>query len=73
LGEVPEPISVRSENSFTDSNGGNDPSTANSLRLQYAPLQQLFTGLANNTVAPPSFSSKKESPPHFREGLNTNY
>ena len=36
---------------FNDSNGGNDPSTANPLRLQYAPLQQLFTDLANDTVA----------------------
>lgn len=36
---------------FTDSNGGNDLTTANHERLQYAPLQQLFTDLANNTVA----------------------
>lgn len=36
---------------FTDSSGGNDPSTANPLRLQYAPLQQLFVDLANNSVA----------------------
>ncbi|HEX4604666.1 MAG TPA: alkaline phosphatase family protein [Candidatus Angelobacter sp.] len=36
---------------FTDSNGGNDATTANPLRFQYAPLQQLFTDLANNTVA----------------------
>ncbi|HET9285642.1 MAG TPA: alkaline phosphatase family protein [Candidatus Angelobacter sp.] len=36
---------------FTDSNGGNDLTTANPERLQYAPLQQLFTDLANNTVA----------------------
>lgn len=36
---------------FTDSNGGNDPSTGNPLRLQYAPLQQLATDLANGTVA----------------------
>src|SRR5262249_19691642 len=36
---------------FSDSNGGNDPSTANPQRLQYAPLQQLFTDLANDTVA----------------------
>ena len=36
---------------FTDSNGGNDPSTANPLAHQYAPLQQLFTDLANDTVA----------------------
>ncbi|HEY2116882.1 MAG TPA: alkaline phosphatase family protein, partial [Candidatus Angelobacter sp.] len=40
---------------FTDSNGGNDPSTANPLRLQYAPLQQLFTDLANNSVAQYNF------------------
>ncbi len=36
---------------FTDSNGGNDTSNTNPLRLQYAPLQQLFNDLANNTVA----------------------
>ena len=36
---------------FTDSSGGNDATTANPLRGQYAPLQQLFTDLANNTVA----------------------
>jgi len=36
---------------FTDTNGGNDPSTANPLSTQYAPLQQLETDLANNTVA----------------------
>jgi phospholipase C len=36
---------------FSDSNGGNDPSTANPLRLQYAPLQQFFVDLANNNVA----------------------
>jgi phosphatidylinositol-3-phosphatase len=36
---------------FTDTNGGNDPSTANPLSTQYAPLQQLEADLANNTVA----------------------
>ena len=36
---------------FTDSNGGNDTTTANPARLKYAPLQQLFVDLANNTVA----------------------
>jgi len=36
---------------FTDSNGGNDPTPANPLSHNYAPLQQLFTDLANNTVA----------------------
>ena len=36
---------------FTDSNGGNDLTTANPERLQYAPLQQLFADLANNAVA----------------------
>jgi phosphatidylinositol-3-phosphatase len=36
---------------FTDSNGGNDPSPANPLSQNYAPLQQLFVDLANNTVA----------------------
>ena len=36
---------------FTDSNGGNDPTTANPLSHNYAPLQQLFVDLGNNTVA----------------------
>ncbi|HEY1937519.1 MAG TPA: alkaline phosphatase family protein [Candidatus Angelobacter sp.] len=36
---------------FTDTNGGNDTTTANPLRLQYAPLQQFFTDLSNNAVA----------------------
>ncbi|HEX8894945.1 MAG TPA: hypothetical protein VF783_16570 [Terriglobales bacterium] len=36
---------------FTDSNGGNDNTTANPLSHQYAPLQQLFVDLGNNTVA----------------------
>jgi phosphatidylinositol-3-phosphatase len=36
---------------FTDSNGGDDPTPANPLSHQYAPLQQLFVDLANNSVA----------------------
>ena len=36
---------------FSDTNGGCDPSTANSQRLNYAPLQQLALDLANNTTA----------------------
>jgi hypothetical protein len=36
---------------FTDTNGGNDLSPANQLRLNYAPLQQLATDLVSNTVA----------------------
>jgi hypothetical protein len=36
---------------FTDSNGGNDATAANPQSQQYAPLQQLFVDLANNTVA----------------------
>ncbi|HLJ86420.1 MAG TPA: phosphoesterase [Candidatus Angelobacter sp.] len=36
---------------FTDSNGGNDLTSANPLSTHYAPLQQLFTDLANDTVA----------------------
>ena len=40
---------------FTDSNGGNDLTTANPLRTQYAPLQQFFTDLQNNTVADYNF------------------
>jgi len=36
---------------FTDTNGGNDKTAANPLSKQYAPLQQLFTDLASDTVA----------------------
>jgi len=36
---------------FTDTNGGNDISAADPLRVQHAPLQQLPTDLANGTVA----------------------
>jgi hypothetical protein len=36
---------------FTDANGGNDSSPSNPLSSHYAPLQQLLTDLANDTVA----------------------
>src|SRR3954468_9225933 len=36
---------------FGDTNGGNDSTPANPLSKQYAPLQQFFTDLANNSVA----------------------
>jgi hypothetical protein len=36
---------------FADTNGGNNTTASNPLAAQYAPLQQLFTDLANNTVA----------------------
>lgn len=36
---------------FSDTNGGNDSTPANPLSKQYAPLQQFFTDLANNSVA----------------------
>jgi hypothetical protein len=36
---------------FTDTNGGNDPTPANPLSHQYAPLQQLLDDLASDTVA----------------------
>lgn len=36
---------------FTDSNGGNDSTPSNPLASHYAPIQQLFTDLQNNTVA----------------------
>jgi hypothetical protein len=36
---------------FTNTNGGNDPSTANPWAANYAPLQQLLTDLSGNTVA----------------------
>jgi hypothetical protein len=36
---------------FTNTNGGNDPSTSNPLAASYAPLQQLFTDLSDDSVA----------------------
>jgi hypothetical protein len=36
---------------FTDTNGGNDPTPANPLACNYAPLQQLFADLASDNVA----------------------
>src|SRR4051812_11126444 len=36
---------------FTDTNGGNDLTTANPLSPHYAPLQQFFTDLNNDAVA----------------------
>ena len=36
---------------FTDTNGGNNPNSTNPLSTQYAPLQQLMTDLANDSVA----------------------
>jgi len=36
---------------FLDSSGGNDPTPANPLSHNYAPLQQLFVDLTNHTVA----------------------
>jgi phosphatidylinositol-3-phosphatase len=36
---------------FTDTNGGNNATPSNPLSSHYAPLQQLFTDLANSTVA----------------------
>jgi hypothetical protein len=36
---------------FTDTNGGNDSTTANPLSKQYAPLQQFFADLTNDNVA----------------------
>jgi hypothetical protein len=36
---------------FTDSNGGNDSTTANPLTPHYAPLQQLLADLASSSVA----------------------
>jgi hypothetical protein len=40
---------------FTDSNGGNDPTPANPLSQNYAPLQQLAIDLAQNNVADYNF------------------
>jgi hypothetical protein len=36
---------------FTATNGGNNPTTSNPFSANYAPMQQLVTDLANNTVA----------------------
>ncbi|HTA45147.1 MAG TPA: alkaline phosphatase family protein [Bryobacteraceae bacterium] len=36
---------------FTSTSGGNNPTPSNPLTVHYAPLQQLLTDLANNTVA----------------------
>jgi hypothetical protein len=36
---------------FTDTNGGNNATPSNPLSTRYAPLQQLMTDLANDTVA----------------------
>jgi hypothetical protein len=36
---------------FTDTNGGDNTTASNPLSKQYAPLQQLFADLANDTVA----------------------
>jgi phosphatidylinositol-3-phosphatase len=36
---------------FTDTNGGNDPTTSNPLRSHSAPLQQLFADLNSDSVA----------------------
>jgi phosphatidylinositol-3-phosphatase len=36
---------------FTDTNGGNDTTTNNPARFNFAPLQQLFVDLASNSVA----------------------
>jgi phosphatidylinositol-3-phosphatase len=36
---------------FSDTSGGNNSTTSNTQRLQYAPLQQLQTDLTNNTVS----------------------
>jgi hypothetical protein len=36
---------------FTDTNGGCDKTASNALASQYAPLQQFFTDLQNDTVA----------------------
>jgi hypothetical protein len=40
---------------FTDTSGGNNTTTSNPLRLQYAPLQQFFSDLENDTVADYNF------------------
>lgn len=57
---------------FTDTNGGNDPTSSNPEASHYAPLQALATDLANNTVAKYNWIT----PDQFNDmhsKLNTNF
>jgi len=57
---------------FTATNGGNDPSTSNPLVPHYAPLQQLQTDLANNTVARYNWITPDQYN-DMHSALNTNF
>jgi hypothetical protein len=55
---------------FSDTNGGCDASTANSQRLNYAPLQQLALDLANNTTANYTGSRRTSTTTSTRRSAN---
>jgi hypothetical protein len=57
---------------FTATNGGNDPTSANSQAQNYAPLQQLSTDLANNTVAQFNWITPDQYN-DMHSALNTNF
>jgi hypothetical protein len=57
---------------FTDTNGGNNPTSSNSQAQNYASLQQLATDLAKNTVARYNWITPDEYN-DMHSSLNTNF
>jgi len=57
---------------FTDTNGGDNPTSSNLLAQNYAPLQQLSTDLANNTVANYNWITPDQYN-DMHSALNTNF
>jgi phosphatidylinositol-3-phosphatase len=57
---------------FNATNGGNDPTSANSQAQNYAPLQQLSTDLTNNTVAKYNWITPDQYN-DMHSALNTNF
>jgi phosphatidylinositol-3-phosphatase len=57
---------------FNATNGGNDPTSANSQAHNYAPLQQLSTDLTNNTVAKYNWITPDQYN-DMHSALNTNF
>jgi len=57
---------------FTATNGGNDPTPSNPQAQHYAPLQQLSTDLANNTVARYNWITPDQYN-DMHSSLNTNF
>jgi phosphatidylinositol-3-phosphatase len=57
---------------FNATNGGNDPTSANSQAQNYAPLQQLSTDLSNNTVAKYNWITPDQYN-DMHSALNTNF